>query len=326
MAILLAAFVILGIQPGPNMLTRNLDLTFFLVWVLVAANLIGVALSFIFLNQLAKITFVRGTLLVPFIVLLVFLGSMTSTGQMGDLVVTLSFGALAWTMHKLGWPVVPLILGLVLGDRAENSLWISSRIFGFTWLGRPIVIGLIILAVSAIVLTLTKMRKGVEIDAVEESPNLPLARLAFSLAAFGLAVAAVVASLDWPAAARLFPVAIGSVTACVAFIQVLFDSRNFLRSRKRAAITSAMAGPDEASRVTNLRTVEIWGWMLGLFAAIWAVGFTFVVGPFILLYLKLTAREKWKTALIAAGVTGLIYWAFFDQFLNVSTPSGAFIR
>src|SRR5215212_7770137 len=176
MAILLAAFVILGIQPGPNMLTRNLDLTFFLVWVLVAANLIGVALSFIFLNQLAKITFVRGTLLVPFIVLLVFLGSMTSTGQIGDLTVTLAFGALAWVMHKLGWPVVPLILGLVLGDRAENSLWISSRIYGFSWIGRPIVIVLIVMAIGAIVFTLTKMRPGVEIDGVQESPNLPLAR------------------------------------------------------------------------------------------------------------------------------------------------------
>ena len=326
MAILLAAFVILGVQPGPNMLTRNLDLTFFLVWVLVVANLIGVALSFLFLNQLAKITFVRGTLLVPFIVLLVFLGSMTSTGQIGDLVVTLFFGALAWTMRKLGWPVVPLILGLVLGDRAENSLWISSRIYGFSWLGRPIVIGLIVVAVTAVAFTLIKMRKGVELDAVEESPNLPLARLAFSAVVFVLATAAVVMSLDWPVAARLFPLAIGSVTTVVAFIQLGFDTMNFIRRRRPVTVDGETAERDEASRLTNLRTAEIFGWMFGLFAAIWAFGFTFLVAPFILLYLKLTAREKWKTTLIAAGVTGLIYWAFFDQFLKVVTPSGAIIR
>ena len=324
MAILLAAFVIMGVQPGPNMLTRNLDLTFFLVWVLVAANLIGVALSFLFLNQLAKITFVRGTLLVPFIMLLIFLGSMTATGQVGDLVVTLFFGALAWTMHKLGWPVVPLILGLVLGDRAENSLWISTRIFGFSWLGRPIVIALIILAVAAIFFTLTKMRRGVEMDAVEDPPNLKVARLVFSVAVFATAAAAVVATLDWPVAARLFPMVIGSVTAGVAFIQVIFDLLSFIRGRSQS-VDPQPAEQSEASRVEKRRTVEIFGWMFGLFAAIWAVGFTFVVAPFLLLYLKLSAQEKWKTALIAAGVTGLIYWAFFDQFLKVLTPSGALV-
>ena len=323
MAILLAAFVIMGIQPGPNMLTRNLDLTFFLVWVLVAANLIGVALSFLFLNQLAKITFVRGTLLVPFITLLIFLAH-DRPGQVGDLVVTLFFGALAWTMHKLGWPVVPLILGLVLGDRAENSLWISSRIFGFSWLGRPIVIALIIVAVAAIIFTLTKMRRGVQIDAVEDPPNLRIARLGFSVAVFATAVAAVVASLDLPVAARLFPIAIGSVTAVAVFFQVIFDMLNLISGRKQPAYPEP-AEKAEASRVERRRTVEIFGWMLGLFAAIWAVGFTFLVAPFILLYLKLSAQEKWKTALIAAGVTGLIYWVFFDMFLNVSTPSGALI-
>jgi putative tricarboxylic transport membrane protein len=268
---------------------------------------------------------VRGALLVPFITLLIFLGSMSATGQVGDLVVTLFFGALAWTMHKFGWPVVPLILGLVLGDRAENSLWISTRIFGFSWLGRPIVIGLIILAAAVVIFTLTRMRKGVEMDAEEESPGLPLARLIFSLCAFGLAIGAVVMALEWPVAARLFPVAIGSVTAVVAFFQVVADLMHFLKKR---GVPVRQEGPEERalSRVMNRRTAEIFGWMVGLFAAIWAVGFTFLVAPFLLLYLKLSAQERWKTVLIAAGVTGLIYWAFFDQFLNVPTPSGAIIR
>jgi len=122
---------------------------------------------------------------------------------------------------------------------------------------------------------------------------------------------------------------IGIVTAVVAFAQLCFDIVNLIkaRSKKSSVIsnTSENAVLSAEARVTNIRTAEIFGWMFGLFAAIWAVGFTFLVGPFILLYLRLTAKETWKTALIAAGVTGLIYWAFFDQFLKVVTPSGALI-
>ena len=249
---------------------------------------------------------------------------MTATSQIGDLVVTLAFGFLAWLMHKLGWPVVPLILGLVLGHRAENTLWISSRIYGWSMFARPVVIVLIILAIAAIVFALTKMRAGVDLDAEDEPVNMPIARVAFSLFAFGLAAAAVIISLEWPAPARLFPMAIGSVTASVAFIQLIFDVVKLVRYREdhRESKTEVT----EESRVTNRRTVEIFGWLVGLFAAIWAVGFTVIVGPFLLLYLKITARETWKSALIAAGVSAAIYWGFFHMFLKVATPAGQFIR
>lgn len=326
MAILLGAFVILGIQPGPNMLSRNLDLTFFMVWVLVVANLIGVALSFLFLNQLAKLTLIKGTILVPFIVLLVFLGSMTATGQIGDLVVTLIFGVLAFTMQRLGWPIVPIVLGLVLGDRTENSLWISSRIYGFSWLLRPGVIVLILIAAAMVIFTLTKMRKGVEMDAGEESIRKPISNVVFAAGAFGLAAFAVITSLEWPHAARLFPLTIGSVTASCALIQLGFEVRRLIRWVRLPKQPPAPPETRTEARILARRIAEIFGWMGALFAAIWALGLTVVVAPFLLLYLKFTSRETWRMAIIAAAVTGIIYWGFFDVFLKVTTPAGQLIR
>ena len=70
MAILLGAFLIQGLTPGPQMLTRNLPLTMSFVWVVVVSNLITVAICFLFIQQIAKITFVRAGVLIPPIILL----------------------------------------------------------------------------------------------------------------------------------------------------------------------------------------------------------------------------------------------------------------
>ena len=91
MAILLGAFIIQGLTPGPDLLDPNkyLPLTFSFVWMIVLANIVTVAFCFIFLNQLAKITYVKGTYLVPFILLLVYLGGFTVKNSFGDIVLVL---------------------------------------------------------------------------------------------------------------------------------------------------------------------------------------------------------------------------------------------
>jgi TctA family transporter len=88
MAILLGAFMIMGLVPGPDMLTKHLAVTYSMVWTLVIANIITVLLSLAVLNQLAKVTHIRGGLIIPFVLLLVFVGSYTANGQIADLIVT----------------------------------------------------------------------------------------------------------------------------------------------------------------------------------------------------------------------------------------------
>ena len=151
MAILLGGFFLLGLVPGPDMLTKHLSLTFSMVWTIVLANLITVGASLLFLNQLAKLTTIRGDLLIPFILLLVFIGSYTANNHYGDLIVTLFFGTLGYVMVLVGWPRAPFILGLVLGKIAENYLYISTARYGAAWLGRPVVVVLFVLAALVII-------------------------------------------------------------------------------------------------------------------------------------------------------------------------------
>jgi TctA family transporter len=145
MAILLGAFLIQGITPGPKMLTDNLPLTMSFVWIIVVCNIITVGICFLFLEHIAKITFIRSGLLIPSIVLLVYVGSFTEKNAMTDLGITLVAGMIGLVMVHLGWPRPPVVLGMVLGRLTENYLFLaSSRYAPQEWLTRPIVMVLIV--------------------------------------------------------------------------------------------------------------------------------------------------------------------------------------
>jgi putative tricarboxylic transport membrane protein len=159
MAILLGAFFLQGIMPGPDMLDKHLVLTFSMVWTMVVANIITVAVSLIFLNQLAKLTVIRGSILIPFILLLAFIGAYTSNNHIGDLIVFLIFGFVGYVMIRCGWPRGPLVLGFVLGKIAENNFYISTLRYGFAWLHRPMVLVLIAVTLVVIVYPFLQFRE-----------------------------------------------------------------------------------------------------------------------------------------------------------------------
>jgi TctA family transporter len=162
MAILLGGFFLLGLVPGPEMLSKHLAVTFSMVWTLVLANLVSVIACFALLNRLAMLTTVRGNLLIPAILVLVFIGSYTSNNHYGDLVVTLIFGAIGYLMVLASWPRAPFVLGLVLGKIAENYLYISTARYEAAWLTRPMVMVLMAIAIAVIFYPLFQTRKAAQ--------------------------------------------------------------------------------------------------------------------------------------------------------------------
>ncbi|MFQ5851049.1 MAG: tripartite tricarboxylate transporter permease [Candidatus Binatia bacterium] len=157
-AILLGAFLIVDLEPGPEMLSKHLDVTFSMVWIIVVANIITVAASFVFLDHLAKITLVRGSLIIPFLLLLIFLGSFATNNDFGDIVVMLLFGLLGYLMVLFRWPRPPLILGLVLGGLSERYLFISVQRYKAEWLTFPGVIVILLLMLAALTYPLVQAR------------------------------------------------------------------------------------------------------------------------------------------------------------------------
>jgi putative tricarboxylic transport membrane protein len=148
MAILMGAFLLLGLVPGPDMLTKHLPLTFSMVWTIVVANIVVVAVSLLFINHIANLTTIRGSILIPFILLLCFIGAYTANNHIGDLIVVLVFGVVGYFMVRFGWPRPPFILGFILGELAETYLYVSTTRYGAAWLYRPKVIIILLLAIG----------------------------------------------------------------------------------------------------------------------------------------------------------------------------------
>ena len=150
MAILLGAFLMLGIQPGPRMLTDRLDIVWSLIWALVVGNLIAVAILLLLCRWIAVLTFVDGRLLAPFIMAFIALGAYASAFQWENLIILVLFGGLGYTLLRDGWPRAPLVIGLVLGSEAEQSLNLALQLDGYLFFVRPLSLALIAVIVSLV--------------------------------------------------------------------------------------------------------------------------------------------------------------------------------
>jgi hypothetical protein len=212
MAILLGAFLIHGLVPGPDMLTKNLDITYSMVWSIALANILGAGLCFAFSGQLAKLATLRYTLIMPCVLSLIYIGAFEATRQWGDLYSLLFFGLLGWAMKQFRWPRPPLVLGFVLGDIIERYMFISIERYRRKLDARPIVMAMFALALLTILRPLLQdirehhgigaMLSNLRRAALHADNLFPAALLSLIAVMFAIA-------LQWDFAAKIIPVIVG---------------------------------------------------------------------------------------------------------------------
>ncbi len=339
-AILFGAFLIQGIQPGPDMLNpaKHLTLTFSFVWIIVVSNIITVAVCFLFLNQLAKITNVRGSLLIPFILLLVYLGGFTVKNSFGDMIMVLIFGALGWLMVQLDWQRPPLLVGLVLGTIAERNLFISTRAYGAAWLMHPGVLIIALLIVGAIVYSIRQILRersqstATDPQTAPDSPMVmlssPVYRPLFALFFVALFIYVLRETFyeirPMEERAALFPITIG--IPCLALALLAFGQELFASFRHGAshADPSEITSPLEPALIRR-RTVSIIGWTLGFFLAIWLLGFVIAVPVASFLYFRFAGGEKWSISIVLSLAAWAVFYGLFDYLLHLPFPEGTLL-
>lgn len=153
-ALFIVALLAWGFLPGPEMVKKNADVIYSVVWMQGISGIIGTLIGFILAGQLAKLAEVRYTFMVPIMFIFILMGAFSVNRDPVDLLVVAAFGILGYFMRRFGYPRPAMILGLVLGDLMEKYLYRSMASYGFSWLGRPAVIVLLILAATSFVFTL----------------------------------------------------------------------------------------------------------------------------------------------------------------------------
>jgi len=158
--VMLGVFLIVGLVPGPAMLNEKLDLTFLMVWVTIAANIIAALFALVLQRWLVRVCYLPAAIIAPVILVFMVIGATMATRNFADLLIFGIFGFLGYVFKHTDWPRVPLLMGVVLGDLAERNFFIAHSRWGFEWIWqRPITVIIIVLTVVSVSLLARRRTK-----------------------------------------------------------------------------------------------------------------------------------------------------------------------
>ena len=157
MAILLVAFLSMGIVPGPQMLTTELDLVFSMVWIIVIANLLTTLIGLAISSRLAKLPTLNPNVMIPLVLSVCFLGAFATRGLVEDVLVAALFGVIGYLLDKYSYSRANFVIGMVLADMIERNLHISMGLYGNLFvLTRPITLAMLIFIIFTTALPLIR--------------------------------------------------------------------------------------------------------------------------------------------------------------------------
>jgi TctA family transporter len=337
MAILLGAFLIHGLVPGPDMLTKHLDVTYTMVWSIALANILGAGLCYAFSPQFAKLATLRYTLILPAVLGIVYIGAFEANRNWGDLFALLFFGVLGWLMKQHRWPRPPLVLGLVLGDTIERYMFISVERYGFTWLLRPVVAILLILAITGLLRPLyddIKRQGGLRhLISTFRGPRFNPMQL-FTIGFICIIAGMMAVAMPWHFSAKLVPLVVGTIGLLAAGLSLFND----LCRKPATAQTGGLAEKAQHEigetvhmditsdtdhlpvRTIATRAALFFGYLLGFMASMAVIGLIPTAGLFVILFMRVEGRERWRLVLTYAACVVLFIFVVFDQFMSIPWP------
>jgi putative tricarboxylic transport membrane protein len=164
-AILLGAFVLNGLAPGPLLFSERPEVVWPIIASMVVGNLMLLLLNVPFVGLWVRVLQIPQRVLSPLIVMFICLGTYLVNNSAFDVWVMVLFGVLGAVLRRFDFPLTPIALTIIVGPLMEQSLRQALTISGGDlgiFLGRPIALAL--LALSALVLTLplwrSRMRGG----------------------------------------------------------------------------------------------------------------------------------------------------------------------
>lgn len=162
-AIMLAGFQQFGLQPGPLLFATNPQLVWGLIASLLVANLMLLVLNLPLIGVWVRLLTIPTPWLYAGILLFATLGTIGANPSTFELGMLLAFGLLGYGLRRFGYPIAPVVVGLILGPMAEQQLRRALAISQgdpSVLIGSPIAIVLMLLAATAVLLPLYLRARG----------------------------------------------------------------------------------------------------------------------------------------------------------------------
>jgi putative tricarboxylic transport membrane protein len=120
-AVLLGGLLIWNLQPGPMLFIENKEFVWGLIASMYLGNVVGLIIVLTCVPLLAAILRIPFGIIAPVILMFCAVGAYTVRNSFFDVIMMLVFGILGYVLKKTNYPLAPLVLAMVLGDRAEEA-------------------------------------------------------------------------------------------------------------------------------------------------------------------------------------------------------------
>jgi putative tricarboxylic transport membrane protein len=324
-AILMAALIIHGVQPGPRFMTSGV-----LPYEVFAGLLLGQLMYFLIglmlVKQLARIAYVPNQILAPGVAILCFLGAFVAKNYLYDIWILVALGAFAFGAQRNGYPTVPMILGFILADLIEGNFHRSLGVgFGSysIFFTRPISLVLVIVTVGFIAWpwvgeVLRRMRPPQRPTEVAAEAAEAAGSASFSVLVGAVLLTFLITSLRYGAAVRLFPM-------LVSVVGLALTARHLWSVARRPAPPPAV----EDAHTPLIGWVHGLALLCGYALLVPVIGFVAASLAYFVLVLVLSGytREagRWRAAGAMTIAVGVLLFGF-ARLLSVDLPGGMLLR
>lgn len=336
MAVFLGGMVLLGLQPGPNMVTTDLNLTYTIAWTLAIASIVGAFICFLLASPISRLTFVPFNLIAPAMIMLICFAAFQARRDATDLLVLLGVGVLGIFLRRFGWPRPAFLIGFVLSGQVENYLYQALQFYGWGFLQRP---GVLIIGALAVVSLLLAVRSRVSEDGAVTAPGkaegqaraLPEGggslterkpQLLFALVVCAMFGYGVWSSYPLSFLGAVFPLSVSALMLVVT-AYIAWKIAHGVNGH------STHYDQEHAARVKDQHDgSSVWpsvAWFAFLFGLTALIGFILSLAIFITAFLVRRTQLGWVRSVIYAGVC-IGFMVTLGHFLTLDFPAGVLQR
>lgn len=336
MAVFLGGMVLLGMQPGPSMVTTDLGLTYTIAWTLALASVIGAFICFLLAAPISRLTFVPFNLIAPAMIMLICFAAFQARRDMTDLLLLFGLGILGIFLRRFGWPRPAFLIGFVLSGQVESYLYQAVQFNGWGFVTRP---GVLIIGALAIASLMMAVRSRVSEDgsvavgaqAAEQAAAAPIGgnsraermpQIVFSvlmLIVFGYGVAS---SYPLSFLGSVFPLATSA-------LMLMFTVIIVWKQLRAAPGHSTHYDQEVAAKIKGEHDGKsVWPsvmWFAFLFGLTTLVGFILSLAVFIITFLVARTSLGWPRSLLYAAVC-IAFMSTVGHFMTLDFPSGLLQR